>query len=69
MCPDEWCAVDENGRSCGVETRLGAYRNIFNKPLHRGVHPEKSKMPNLVKAFLDNRDRAAYGYRLYWFEK
>jgi hypothetical protein len=62
--PNEWCALDETGRSVGTETRLGAYRNIFNVKIHKGVHPDKSKRPVLI----NNINGARY-FRIYWFER
>jgi hypothetical protein len=59
-----WDAFDENDRCIGIETTLRVFREIFGVKLHRGFHPDSSKISSTASLY-----RNIPGGRAYWFEK
>jgi hypothetical protein len=54
--------LDETGRNKGVDT-LRQFRHIYGVTFHKGLHPDKSKIPPVVESY-----RGIPEVAIYWAE-
>jgi len=58
---DSWDIIKENGDSRFGDTHLKRLRNFYGTVFHRGVHPDKTKVPSMVQVCSQIQ-----GYSIYW---